>query len=830
MSRKTNSMFRLADSTLVEPLVNQWPAWSHMIPPVTASLHLLHHQIPTLQSYLKNPELHASLARDPKYAGSPFSDIPPHRAGEMQELLASMQEKQRANLDFAKALGDFHNWLVDEAKGQCLEPYYGQIPDLLRGYVELVYDYYNNPTVRFLEPMLYESEYYDNSLQSLRLSQLRHDSRSFFMSTPRLKDEDQIDWTVPFESSLIDDFFRLDLKSQSLSRIREILRLDVADDQLLLPLLTEDPVSLPDRWCERQVRIKYFGHACVLIEWNGVSILTDPCVAPTPSEGGFARHSYNDLPERIDFAVVTHSHQDHFVMETLLRLRPRIECLVVPKAYGVLFGDISLKLLAQRVGFKQVLELDTLESIPFQDGEIIGIPFLGEHGDLAQGKIAYLVRAGKEQMLFAADSDCLDQQMYYRLRKIVGPIESVFVGTESVGAPLTWHNGSNFLRRPTREQNKTRRYHGCNAHRALQLLEAVKARRIYVYAMGKEPWFEHLLGFGTGEDSPQLKESRTLIARAGGRGFAVAERPFGRGEIYIGHEERKGSADNVIQGRTDSFTVNAAEIHSPTGASFEKSLVYWRQQLSGFSPVFALPKVKDSQQTHDQQSIVFSSRFSNALAEFSRQYGYSLLTVMLAGFQTLLYWYTENDEIVIGTQAGDLSLSEIGTPSNFPTNFLPLRTDLSGEPDFLKLLDRTRGVVGMALAHQNLPYDLLTETLKFGDDSVRPNLSHVMFRFIKAPLTLQDIESQEVNTECVLALTLSGEEDRIAGVLRYDTDSFASATIAAMLEHYQDLLESIVENPKRTITDFSFAAVDGKNEGAPAILKDLSHLEDQFVF
>lgn len=837
MSMKTNSTFRLADSTLVEPLVNHWPAWAHLIPPVTASLHLLRHQIPTLESYLKNPELHASLARDPKYAGSPFSDIPPHRAAEMQELLASTQKKQRANLEFARALSDFHNWLVDEARGQCLEPYYEQIPDLLRGYVELVYDYYNNPAVRFLEPMLYESEYYDNSLQSLRLSQLRHDSRPFFMSTPRLKDEDQIDWSVPFESSLVDEFFRLDLEPQPLSRIREILHLEVADDQLLLPLLTDEPASLPDRWCERQVRIKYFGHACVLIEWNGVSILTDPCVAPTPAEGGFARLSYNDLPERIDFAVVTHDHQDHFVLETLLRLRPRIQCLLVPKSYGVLFGDVSLKLLAQRVGFKQVLELDTLQSIPLPDGEIIGIPFLGEHGDLAQGKIAYLVRAGKEQMLFAADSDCLDQQMYHRLRKIVGPIESVFVGTESVGAPLTWHNGSLFLRRPSREQNKTRRYHGCNARRALQLLEAVKARRIYVYAMGKEPWFEHLLGFGNTEDSPQLQESRKLIARARSRGFAVAERPFGKGEIYLGAPERKDLADGVVRSRTDSFTVNASEVDWPTTGSFEKSLAYWPEQLSGFLPVFALPKVQTASETsgHGQQSVVFSARLSNALSEFSRQYGYSLLTVMLAGFQTLLYLYTEKDDVVIGSEAGDLSLSETGTQSDFPNNFLPLRTDLSGEPEFLNLLDRARGVVRMALTHQDVPYDLLTEILKFEDNSAGTNLSQVMFRFIKSSsefdaTCLQEIDGQEMNNGCFLGLTIYEEEQRMVGVLRYDTDSFASGTITAMLEHYQLLLESFVEDPKQTIADLSFAVVDSRNDGTPAILKDRTPREDQFVF
>ena len=827
MSINTHSKFRFADSTLIEPLINQWPAWSHLLSPVSASLHLLHHQIPTLQSYIKNPALHFSLARDPKYAGSPFSDIPPHRLAEMQELLASTQEKQRANLEFARALSDFHNWLVDEANGQCLEPYYDQIPEVLRGYVELVYDYYHNPSVRFLEGMLYESEYYDNSLHSLRLSKLCQDSRSFFLSTPRLKDEDQLEWNIPFESTLVDELFRLDIEPQPLSRIRDLLHLNVDDDRVLLPLLSEEPVSLPEKWRERQVRIKYFGHACVLIEWNGVSILTDPCIAPRPSEGGMARFSYNDLPERIDFAVVTHNHQDHFVWETLLRLRPRIGCLIVPRAFGVLFGDISLKLAAQRNGFKHVVELDTLESIPLPDGEIIGIPFLGEHGDLAAGKIAYLVRAGKEQMLFAADSDCLDQRMYQRLRKIVGPIESVFVGTESVGAPLTWHNGSNFLRRPSREQDQTRRYHGCNARRALRLLEAVKARRIYVYAMGKEPWFEHLLGFGTGEDSPQLQESRTLLARAGARGFAVTERPFGKGEIYLGVPEGNDVAEDVIQGRTDSFTVNAWEVDLPTGGTFEKSLTYWRKQLSGSRPlnVQAAPGIAE----HDQQSVVFSPRLSNALAEFSRRYGYSLLTIMLAGFQTLLYWYTDNDDIVIGSQAGDLSLSETGTQPKVPTNLLPLRTDLSGEPEFLNMLDRTSAVIAMALAHQDVPYDRLTQILKF--DSVRPNLLQVMFRFIKASSAeFAATTSADMKNETVMALTINEEEQRMVALLRYDTNSFASGTITAMLEHYQLLLERIVEDPKRIITDFSFTAVDNMNDGAPAMLEDLSHLEDQFVF
>lgn len=844
MKTNMNKMYRLADSTVVEPLINLWPAWSHMIPPVTASLHLLHHQITTLQSYLNNPSTHLRLANDPKFAGGPFGNVPVDRADEMRELLLRTQDKQRANLELARAITQFHNWLVDEANGQSLDPYYEQMPALLRGYTELVYDYYHNPTLRFLESMLYESEYYDTSLQSLRLFQLRRDSRPFFLSTPRLKDETQIAWNVPFESAVTDDLFQLDIKPQPLSRIRELLPPEIASDRLLLSMLSEEPVCLPERWRERRVRVKYFGHACVLIECNGVSILTDPCVSARPAEGGLARFSYNDLPERIDFALVTHTHQDHFVLETLLRLRSRIECLVVPRAYGVLFGDISLKLLSQKVGFKQVLELDTLESIPLPDGEIVGIPFFGEHGDLVQGKIAYLVKTGQERILCAADSDCLDKRMYERICKIVGPIDNVFLGTESVGGPLTWHNGSNFLRRPTPQQNRTRRYHGCDASRALDLLEAIKARRIYIYAMGKEPWYEHLLGLGTDADTPQLKESRQLISRARARGFKVAERPFGKGEIYLGFEETGGSANYLRRGRTDSFIQNARELESPTSGDVERSLAYWREQLGDSLPVFALPKTEAAEETvaPGQQSVTISAGLSNALAEFCRRHGHSLLALTLAAFQTLLRWYTEHDDIVIGAQADDLRSCETVSQSDSLSNFIALRTDLSGEPDFLHLLDRVRAVIQMALSHAEVPCELLVETLRVDAIPARPHFCQVMFRFIREsaqpvstpfPVAVRGcahVNCEQAKKECILALILCEQEQGMTVALHYDAESFDGATIAAMLDHYLSLLDNLVTDPEQIITHVLLGVSVEKGDDGLASLGHSRHLEDQFVF
>ncbi|MEP6912148.1 MAG: MBL fold metallo-hydrolase [bacterium] len=800
--------FRLAAATTVEPLVNLWPAWPHLIPPVTASLHLLHHQVVTLQSYLKSPATHVRLARDPEYAGGPFSNIPEHRAGEMQELLIRTEEKQRASLEFARALTEFHNRLVDEANGQCLGPFYEQMPESLRGYVELVYDYYHNPSMRFLEGLLYESEYYDKSIQSLRLFQLQNDSRPFFMSTPRLKADEEFEWNIPFESAAVDELFRLDTEPQPLSRIREILQADSAADATLARLLSAEPAPVREPWRERQVRIRYFGHACALVEWNGISILTDPCISASPSQGGLPRFTYDDLPERIDFALVTHSHQDHYVLETLLRLRPRLGCLVVPKSYGVLYGDVSLKLLSQKIGFKHVLELDSLESIPLPDGEIIGVPFLGEHGDLAQGKMAYLVRAGTEQILFAADSDCLDKRMYERVCKTLGPIQSVFLGTESVGAPLTWHNGSLFLRRPTWEQDQTRRYHGCNASRALDLLEAVKASRIYNYAMGKEPWLEHLLGFGSDADSPQLRESRDLIARAHHRGFQIAERPFGKGEIHLSRPQANGS-------QTASFARPEVDASNPATISAD----YWREQLRDARSMFTSASVSDI--SLDQQGVAFSAELAGLLTAFSRERGYSLPVVMLAAFQALLCWFTDQTDIVVTAQGEDFSSSDGGNPTN-PAASIVLRTDLTSEPSFLNLLDRVRAVVSMALANQMTPFDP-TEFLQVG------------FRFVTestATTWRSDLQADQRQParECLLALELREGPEGINGALRYDGELFADETIATLREHYQVILESAMENPERIITQVSpglAVANCGNAVGAP---EHLSQLEDQFAF
>jgi L-ascorbate metabolism protein UlaG (beta-lactamase superfamily) len=532
MSEKT--LYHLASPTICEPLVSNWTAWPNVIAPVPASLHLLQYQLPTLQSFVDNPDLHVQACLSPELVGGPFVNLGLERVEEAVLLLNRMQTDMAGNIRVARELLEFQNWLVDRAHGESLVPYYHRLPLSLQGYAELVYDYQHRASVRLLEGLLYRSDYYHPELQSLRLFALRNDrARPYFLNTPRLLEEGQIFWNITFDDERVDSLFQLSLEPAPLGKIRELFSPDQSSDKELMALLSSETIAPPRVWMEDLLRIKYFGHACVLFERKGVSILTDPFISVRPTEGGIERYTYDDLPAKIDYVLVTHGHQDHFSLESLLRLRHRIGCLIVPRACGMLYGDVSLKLLAKYLGFRNVIELDVFESIAFEDGEITAIPFLGEHADIAHSKTAYVIRTGQRQILVAADADCLDINVYRNVRATLGPIDTVFIGLESVGATLSFAYGSLLPQKPSPTMEQTRRQHGCNAERALEILEAIGAERLYNYAMGPEPWMYYILGFDLDWNSPQLQESERLLSELRVRGFAAAERLYGKHEFYL---------------------------------------------------------------------------------------------------------------------------------------------------------------------------------------------------------------------------------------------------------------------------------------------------------
>ncbi|NPD22927.1 MBL fold metallo-hydrolase [Corallococcus exiguus] len=531
----TAPLYRLADATLVEPLVQDFQAWWMTVAPMPASLHLQAYLLPLLKAYLQTPDFHAKAAKDPELSGSSFVGIAPERAEEVRALMQRMTTAQEDNIKLAEAFDEFQTQLLAEAKGQSLEPLYARLPDVLKGKVELVYDYVNRPSMRVHEGLLYRGPHHKTELQSMRLRRLKADAeRDSLLTTPRLMEAGQLDWKVPFHDERLDKLFSLDVEPKPLEWIRDLLGDAVKSDADLKPLLTEATQTLPETWNGPGVRIRYVGHACVLVEWKGTSILIDAVVPVRPEKVAvpLERMSFADLPRRIDYVVITHSHPDHLDIETLLRLRHRIGTLMVPRASGALAGDYSPRLLGKALGFKNVLEPYFYESLPIPDGEIIAAPFMGEHGDVAHAKSAWIIRTGEERLFFAADSMCVDETTYRDLRSTVGDLHSVFMNTEIVGAPHTWMLEGFFPKKRDRKLEKNRRCRGSNSAEGLRLLELVGAKRIFNYAMGLEPWMEHIIGPAATPETPRMKESDLLLTTARERGLQ-AERLEGARQVHL---------------------------------------------------------------------------------------------------------------------------------------------------------------------------------------------------------------------------------------------------------------------------------------------------------
>ena len=374
--------------------------------------------------------------------------------------------------------------------------------------MELTYDLASAPHVRLLEPLLYRSPAYDPRAQSLSLSLTHDDARAFALSTPRLPDPSRVDVSVTFADPGIDALARARRASCDVAALAE--RLGVACDALA-PMFTEEAPPPRPRYDGDGVRVRYFGHASVLVETRETTVLVDPTISylyPSSLE----RFTFDDLPEHIDWVLVTHNHQDHLLLETLLQLRHRIGTVVVPRGGSGALQDPSLRLALRAIGFPNVVELDVLDSLPIPGGEIVGLPFLGEHADLdIQTKLAHLVRIGGWSALFAADSNVLEPRLYDHVKAVTGAISALFVGMECDGAPLSWLYGPLLTRPITRKVDQSRRLSGSDAQKALTIVERLAPRDVFVYAMGQEPWLGYVMTVRYTPASRPIVESDALV-------------------------------------------------------------------------------------------------------------------------------------------------------------------------------------------------------------------------------------------------------------------------------------------------------------------------------
>jgi L-ascorbate metabolism protein UlaG (beta-lactamase superfamily) len=522
----------LKPNVLAEPLVCNWYAWTHLIQPVTAGRNVVDRHLSIMKSFIQTPQVHLAATRNPAMLGGPFISYGPERVKDVKALLERTLVEQADLIRLAQAVKELDDLLRGEAKGFSLEPLYQRVPEPLRGYVELVYDLNHNPSFRLIEPLLYESPYYQTAQQSLALSLTEGDKdRPFVLSTPRLDEEGLLFVRRPFHDPGMDELFRMKRQPRPYGHVKELLGIAAEDEPLFRGFFTTEAPAPYEHYQGAGMRTRYFGHACILIEARGVSILSDP-VLSYEYHADLPRFTYSDLPERIDYVVITHNHQDHVLLETLLQLRHQIGTVVVPRGAGGL-QDPSLKLVLRQMGFANVVEIDEMETLDIEGGTLTGVPFMGEHADLdIRTKMTYLVRLRAGSVLLAADSCNIEPRIYEHVQRIVGNVDILFLGMECDGAPLSWLYGPLITRPLDRKVDHSRRLSGSNYERGIDIVNRFRCKEAYVYAMGMEPWLKYIMAKDYTPDSDPIVASNRLIEDCRGRGI-VAERLYGEKEIAI---------------------------------------------------------------------------------------------------------------------------------------------------------------------------------------------------------------------------------------------------------------------------------------------------------
>ncbi|AKV65522.1 non-ribosomal peptide synthetase [Microcystis panniformis] len=251
------------------------------------------------------------------------------------------------------------------------------------------------------------------------------------------------------------------------------------------------------------------------------------------------------------------------------------------------------------------------------------------------------------------------------------------------------------------------------------------------------------------------------------------------------------------------------------GEILENQLNYWKKQLTGAPPLLELPTDKPRPATANFRGHSISFQINSELTEklklLSQKSGVTLFMTLLAALNTLLFRYSGQDDILIGTPTANRNRQEIEPLIGFFVNTLVLRNSLEGNPTFSGLLQQARNVVLEAYANQDVPFEQVVDGLEIERSLSYNPLFQVMFALQNAPLNALElpnlkaqylaVENQRIKFDLSLVLEEIETEKGayLEGFWEYDSDLFTPERITRMVGHFQTLLKGIVANPQQTV-------------------------------
>ena len=247
------------------------------------------------------------------------------------------------------------------------------------------------------------------------------------------------------------------------------------------------------------------------------------------------------------------------------------------------------------------------------------------------------------------------------------------------------------------------------------------------------------------------------------------------------------------------------------GEVLDRQLNYWKNQLDGAAAVLELPtdRPRPAVQSYHGASVPFtpSIELTRALRDMARAEGVTLFMLLLAVFQTLLFRYSGQSQISVGTPVAGRPRSETEGLIGFFINTLVLRTDFSANPSFRELLQRVKEVALGAFAHQDVPFEKLVEELNVERSLSYTPLFQVMLDlqtlqandFGSSDLTITPLAPEQPTAKFELNFSLVETDENLSGVLEYSTALFEEETVARMLRHFEHLLAEVVAHPDHRI-------------------------------
>ncbi len=279
-----------------------------------------------------------------------------------------------------------------------------------------------------------------------------------------------------------------------------------------------------------------------------------------------------------------------------------------------------------------------------------------------------------------------------------------------------------------------------------------------------------------------------------------------------------------------------------------EKLQFWKNYLEGVPPLLELPtdKPRPAIQTFNGDLFKFSipENISLQIKDLSKKENVTVFMILLGAFQTLLSFYSGQDDIIVGTPVANRNREELENLIGFFVNTIVFRNDLSDNPTFIELLNSIKKDTPHVFSHQDVPFEKLIDSLNIERDVSHSPLFQVMFTYQNLPrtkielpgLALESVELESKISKFDLSLTMmEAGESKLAGSFEYNTDLFERSTIERMVQHFLNLLKHLTSRPEEKVKNITILTeaekykLLGKWKGTEGSFKSESNLITEFV-